>query len=225
MHHEAAHPDDADSSDSSERPSNLTRAEATRLYPEACHQALAATLGLVYYKIRKEVGEGPNSRIQRPPKRLPEEMSAASSNSKQKPAKMARRPGNMSPSMLHKLVTGVPSIASKSAVSEEQDRLGWRVNSSEVSDETISKLRGIPEVSALLRAVERGRFHFKPSKSEQLNMSPTESKREALKAEGSEEAAPEDEVRSPPNTVATELISPVLDKEEVSPPDTASPVT
>ncbi|KKA25683.1 hypothetical protein T310_0323 [Rasamsonia emersonii CBS 393.64] len=234
MHYDGLPPDDSDSSDSSERPSNLTRAEAARQYPEACHQALAATLGLVYYKIRKEVGEGPNSRIQRPPKRLPEEMASTSSNSKQKPAKVARRPGNVSPTMLHKLVTGAPSVASKSVVSEEQDRLGWRVSSSEISDETMSKLKGIlsDEVNALLRAVERGKFHFKPSKSEQLNMSPTESKRDALKAESPEEAAPEDEVR----TVSTELISPILVKDEVAKdeasakdevhlPDTSSSVT
>ncbi|KAL1969661.1 hypothetical protein VTN77DRAFT_8214 [Rasamsonia byssochlamydoides] len=223
MHHDGMLPDDSDSSDSSERSSNLTRAEAARLYPEACHQALAATLGLVYYKIRKEVGEGPNSRIYRPPKRLPEEMASTSSAPKQKPAKVARRPGDLSPTMLHKLVTGVPSVASKSVVSEEQDRLGWRVSPSEISDETMSKLKGIlsDEVNALLRAVERGRLHFKPSRSEQLNMSPTESKRDALKAESPEEAAPEDEIR----TVSTELISPVLAKDEVHIPDTSSPVT
>lgn len=90
MHQSDLYGSDSDSSESSEYPSNLTRAEAVRQYPESAHQALAATLGLVYYKIRNEVGEGPNTHIPRPPKRerQQEDLASVSSGSKQKPVKM-----------------------------------------------------------------------------------------------------------------------------------------
>ena len=54
MHQPAPYSDDSDSSEASDSPSDLSRADAVNQFPEACHQALAATLGLVYYKIRKE---------------------------------------------------------------------------------------------------------------------------------------------------------------------------
>ncbi|KAL4894981.1 hypothetical protein BDV59DRAFT_200239 [Aspergillus ambiguus] len=206
-----AHFTDDDSSDSSDCPSALTRAEAVRLYPEAAHQALAATLGLVYYKIRNEVGEGPNMPIQRPPKRLPEEAVSTSTSSKQKPVKMARRPNNvdgprtLSPTALHKLIAG-PSLESKSMASEESDKLGWNAHS-EVSDDAMSKLRGIvsEELGTLLRALERGRVKLKPSRAEKLNMSP-ESKASRSGKAGSQQAQ-EDEVPTQPNTVPTEILS------------------
>ncbi|KAG2417677.1 hypothetical protein HFD88_008896 [Aspergillus terreus] len=228
---------DSDSSDSSESPSNLTRAEAVRMYPEAAHQALAATLGLVYYKIRNEVGEGPNMPIQRPPKRLPEEAASVSTGSKQKPVKMARRPNaspthvspkNVSPTTLHKLITG-PSLESKSMVSEESDKLGWNAHS-EASDEAMSKLRGIvsEEISTLLRALERGRLKLKPSRAERLNMSPTESKASLSRKVGGT-LAQEDEVPTQPNTIPTEILS-MSEKmtthlEDHDLPDTASEST
>ncbi|KAL2011118.1 hypothetical protein VTN00DRAFT_3836 [Thermoascus crustaceus] len=222
-------PSDSDSSDS-DSPPNLTRSEAARLYPEACHQALAATLGLVYYKIRNEVGEGPNLHLPpRPPKRPQEEVASSTSSSKQKPVKMARRPNNVSPTTLHRLVTGQPP-ETKSQVSEEMDKLGWNTHASEISDETVSKLRGIvtDEISALLRALERGRVKLKPSRSERGNMSPTGSRHSVPNGHNQTDAAQEDEVRTIPNTVSTELISPVAGKDDPLPDtvsDASSPAT
>ncbi|KAH8425182.1 uncharacterized protein LDX57_002931 [Aspergillus melleus] len=213
---------DSESSDSSDYPSNLTRAEAVRLYPEAAHQALAATLGLVYYKIRNEVGEGPNAHLPaRPPKRQQEEVVSAHSGSKHKQVK-TRRPNEMSPTALHKLVTG-PSLESKSIVSEESDKLGWNARS-ETSDEAMSKLRGIvsEEVGTLLRALERGRIKLKPGRNERPNLSPTESKGSRQSKLGLDGAQDDDE-RTLPNTIPTEIVSPSSGKtEEHELPDTAS---
>ncbi|KAI9375141.1 hypothetical protein BJX61DRAFT_540165 [Aspergillus egyptiacus] len=168
-----ARPDDSDS-DLSEcnDPPNFSRAEAVRLFPEAAHQALAVTLGLVYYKIRNEIGDTPLSPVPRAPKRQQEEASM-SSGSKQKPIKMARRPNTLSPSALHRLIAG-PSFEMKSMTSEESDKLGWNANS-EISDDAMSKLRGIvsAEVGTILRALERGQLKMKPSRSERMAMSPT----------------------------------------------------
>ncbi|KAL2862188.1 uncharacterized protein BJX67DRAFT_375423 [Aspergillus lucknowensis] len=214
---------DSDSSDSSDCPANLSRADAVRLYPEAAHQALAATLGLVYYKIRNEVGEHPHSPIQRPPKRQQEEVASVSSSSKQKPVKMARRPNNLSPTALHRLITG-PSLESKSLASEESDKLGWNARS-EASDDAMSKLRGIvsEEVSTLLRALERGRVKLKPSRSERMEMSPTDSKA------SHSERLPREEEPTFQSTVPTEIVSLTSKKadllEEPTLPDTASSTT
>lgn len=215
---------DSDSSDSSDYPSNLSRAEAVRLYPEAAHQALAATLGLVYYKIRNEVGEGPNASITRPPKRQQEEAISATS-SKEKPVKMARRP-TVSPTTLKRLITG-PSVESKSLASEESDKLGWNAYS-DVSDDTMSKLRGIvsDEVGTLLRALEKGRIRLRSNRSERTNLSPTESRAAESKAGSrNSKAAPEDEPTLP-NTVPTEVLSISSDHAEKigdhELPDTAS---
>jgi hypothetical protein len=224
---------DSDSSDSSDCPSNLTRAEAVRMFPEAAHQALAATLGLVYYKIRNEVGDHPLSPIQRPPKRHQEEVASVSSSSKQKPVKMARRPTNLSPTALHKLITGGPSLESKSLTSEESAKLGWNANAtSEISDDTMSKLRGIvsEEVGTILRALERGRLKIKPSRSERMEMSPTGSR---SSSRNDKAPAVKDVEPTVPDTVPTEIISLSLRKDvqkiglEIEPtiPDTASETT
>ncbi|KAL4977198.1 hypothetical protein BDW66DRAFT_40578 [Aspergillus desertorum] len=224
---------DSDSSDSSDCPSNLTRAEAVRMFPEAAHQALAATLGLVYYKIRNEVGDHPLSLIQRPPKRQQEEVASIPSSSKQKPVKMARRPTNLSPTALHKLITGGPSLESKSLISEESAKLGWNANAtSDISDDTMSKLRGIvsEEISTILRALERGRLKMKPSRSERMEMSPTGSR---SSSHNDKALAVKDVEPTIPDTVPTEIVSFPLRKEvqkmgvEVEPtiPDTASETT
>ncbi|KAL3430153.1 hypothetical protein BDV09DRAFT_202385 [Aspergillus tetrazonus] len=223
---------DSDSSDSSDCPSNLTRAEAVRMFPEAAHQALAATLGLVYYKIRNEVGDHPLSPIQRPPKRHQEEVASVSSSSKQKPVKMARRPTNLSPTALHKLITGGPSLESKSLTSEESAKLGWNANATEISDDTMSKLRGIvsEEVGTILRALERGRLKIVPSRSERMEMSPTGSR---SSSRNDKAPAVKDVEPSVPDTVPTEIISLSLRKDvqktevEIEPtiPDTASETT
>ncbi|KAL3455118.1 hypothetical protein BJX64DRAFT_79970 [Aspergillus heterothallicus] len=227
MHHDGMFAaSDSDSSDSSDYPSNLTRAEAVRLYPEAAHQALAATLGLVYYKIRNEVGENPLSPVQRPPKRQQEEVASVSSSSKQKPVKMARRPNQLSPTALHRLITG-PSLESKSLTSEESDKLGWNAQS-EISDDAMSKLRGIvsEEVGTLLRALERGRLKLKPSRSERMEMSPTNSLHERVPVDG--HRADREEEPTFHSTVPTEIISlsrKATEKEEPTFPDTASNTT
>ncbi|KAL4914867.1 hypothetical protein BDW62DRAFT_136102 [Aspergillus aurantiobrunneus] len=220
---------DSESSDSSDCPSNLTRSEAVRMYPEAAHQALAATLGLVYYKIRNEVGDNLLSPIQRPPKRQQEEVASFSSSSKQKPVKMPRRPNNLSPTALHRLMTG-PSLESKSLTSEESDKLGWNANAqSEVSDDAMSKLRGIvsEEVGTILRALERGRLKMKPSRSERMEMSPTGSNASSRNDKAPAVRDPEPSVAS---TVPTEIVALSEKKvaqrlEEATIPDTASDTT
>ncbi|KAL4983829.1 hypothetical protein BDW68DRAFT_28002 [Aspergillus falconensis] len=224
---------DSDSSDSSDCPSSMSRAEAVRMFPEAAHQALAATLGLVYYKIRNEVGDHPLSPIQRPPKRQQEEVASVSSSSKQKPVKIARRPTNLSPTALHKLITGGPSLESKSLTSEESAKLGWNANAtSEISDDTMSKLRGIvsEEVGTILRALERGRLKMKPSRSERMEMSPTRSR---SSSRNNKVPVVRDVEPTIPDTVPTQIISLSVRKEvqklgvEIEPtiPDTASETT
>lgn len=220
---------DSESSDSSDCPSNLSRAESVRMFPEAAHQALAATLGLVYYKIRNEVGDNPLSPIQRPPKRQQDEVVSVSSSSKQKPVKMPRRPNQLSPSALHRLVTG-PTFESKSLTSEESDKLGWNANAnsnSEASDDAMSKLRGLvsEEVGTILRALERGKLKMKPSRSERMAMSPTRSR-----SGSRHDKAPAVQGPDPQNTVAstvpTEIVSfskkEAQNVEEATIPDTAS---
>ncbi|KAJ5101976.1 hypothetical protein NUU61_004198 [Penicillium alfredii] len=217
---------DSDASDSSDASPDLTRAEAVRQYPEAAHQALAATLGLVYYKIRNEVGEGPNARaLPRPPKRQQEDVASVTSSTKSKPAKMACRP-NVSRSYLHQLVTG-PSVESKSTTSEEFDKLGWNAFS-DVSEDAMSKLRAIDpqDVGTVLRALEQGRLKLKPSRSERLNMSPTESKTSHPSSKAAMEPAQEDVIPTEPNTVPTQPVSPSAVRAELTYvpdiPDTAS---
>lgn len=162
-----------------------------------------------YYKIRKEAGEGPNARIARPPKRHPEDIASSNHSSAKAPKaeKKARRLDEVSPTLLKQLVTGVPSVASKSVSSEHEDKLRWRGAGSDISDETMSKLKGIAsnDVAHILRAIESGRLHVQ---SEQMNISPTESRRsDAVKADNMETSPIEEDNRSI-HTVSTELISP-----------------
>lgn len=197
---------DSDSSDSSDLPSNLTRSEAAAQYPEACHQALAATLGLVYYNIRKEVEGTSRPRLvpTSPQKRSQDDMISTTSPSK---PKRPRRSGDISPTMLHKLVTG-PSIESKSAVSEDWDKLGWNVQSSHISEDGLNKLKGLSadDVNALLlRALEHGHVKLKPSRSERSKMSPAGSARMSVRTRNN--AAQEDETATIANTVPTEIIA------------------
>ena len=202
MHPAEMFANDSDSSDSSDSAFNITRAEAVSRYPEAAHQALAATLGLVYYKIRNEVGEGPSAPLApRPPKRQQDEVASQSTSTKSKPVKMPRRP-SVSDTFLKRLITG-PSIESKSSASEELDRLEW-IAFPDVSEDARSKLRSIDphDIGAVLRALEQGRLMLKPSRSEKLNMSPTESK---ASNPISKPAGPvQDEVPTVPNTVPTQ---------------------
>ncbi|KAF7714677.1 Uncharacterized protein PECH_008293 [Penicillium ucsense] len=208
MHPSDMYADDSDSSSSSEGSCSITRAEAVRRYPEAAHQALAATLGLIYYKIRNEVGEGPHGPITtRPPKRQQEDVVSTSTSNKSKPVKIPRRP-SVSDSFLHRLVTGGPSVVeSKSSTSEEFDKLGWNPFA-DVSDDAMSKLRALDpqDIGTVLRALEQGRLKLKPSRSEKLNMSPTESKASHSFAGKATEPTQEDVVPTVPNTVPTQPI-------------------
>ncbi|KAL1955454.1 hypothetical protein VTO42DRAFT_8548 [Malbranchea cinnamomea] len=207
----------SDSSDSSDRPSDITRAEAVRLYPEACHQVLAATLGLVYPQIRKEVGEGPSGMLpQHTSKRSYDD--AVSVNSSVRPkSKVARRSNNdISPTRFQKMLTEVQTIDTKSIVSQGFDKLGWDPHASQMSDETMSKLKDIvaDEVNArLLRALECGAIRIQPSSFEQQRgrMSPTEmSVRTRMNRDDGQAAFPAgEEVPTEPSTVPTEIISPV----------------
>lgn len=201
--------DDSDSSSSSDGSNNMTREEAVRHFPEAAHQALAATLGLIYYKIRNEVGDGPHGQapITRPPKRHQDEVASTSTSNKSKPVKIPRRP-SVSDTFLHRLITG-PSIASKSSTSgEEMDRLGWNPFS-DVSDDAMSKLRSIDpnDIGHVLRALEQGRLKMKPSGSEKANMSPTDSKASHRVGKTSVPEATVLDVPTIPNTVPTQPIS------------------
>ena len=210
---------DSDSSDSSDSNFNITRAEAVRQYPESAHQALAATLGLVYYKIRNEVGESPHAMMaQRPPKRQQDEVASTSTSTKSKPVKMPRRP-SVTDSYLQRLVTG-PSIESKSSTSEEFDQLGWKAFS-DVSDDAVGKLRSIDpqDLGAVLRALESGRLKLKPSRSEKQNQSPTESKASHPFVAP---PAPEEEVPTVPNTVPTQPLTTSASERGHEVPPTAS---
>lgn len=204
---------DSDSSDSSDGSFVISREEAVRRFPEAAHQALAATLGLVYYKIRNEVGEGPNPVPSRPLKRQQEDVASASTGPRSnKPVKMPRRP-SVSDTFLQRLITG-PSVAeSKSSVSEEFDKLGWNPFS-DVSEDAMSKLRSIDpqDIGTVLRALEQGHLKLKPSGSEKARMSPTESKArmsstESKASHGLGKSVEQPEVPTVPNTVPTQPIS------------------
>lgn len=204
----------SDSSDSSDLPSDLTRAEASRQYPEACHQALAATLGLVYYKIRNEVGEGPlGHHVPAAHKRVQDEVGSINSSSKQKPAKLSRRSNESSPINLHRIHTG-PALDAKSIVSEGMDKLGWNVHASQMSDDTMSKLKGIvsDEVnSILLHALERGRVRLQPNALERPRQSPTDSSKLSIRARPNFDDFPaphDDDMITVANTVPTEILSP-----------------
>lgn len=180
--------DSSDSSDSSDTNPTVTRAEAVRQFPEAAHQALAATLGLVYTKIRKEVGE--HCLPARPPKRNQEEVVSNSSSNKQKSVKIARGPSKLPSSILHKLVPPEQASEHKSQTSEESDKLGWNAN---LGDGTESVARIVAHdirrllqanedgeplnpntLRAVLQGMEEGLCRAKPSPSELHNMSPTE---------------------------------------------------
>ncbi|KAJ5106805.1 hypothetical protein N7456_003480 [Penicillium angulare] len=209
MHPTDMFDNDSDSSDSSDSNLTITRAEAVHRFPEAAHQALAATLGLVYYKIRNEVGEGPNAVMaqQRPPKRQQEDIASTNSSSKSKPVKMPRRPNNVTDSFLQRLITG-PSIESKSSTSEEFDQLGWKAFS-DVSEDAIGKLRSIDpqDLGSVLRALEQGRLKLKPSRSEKQNLSPTDSKAAEQSFGQAARPFPGDEVPTVPNTVPTQPLT------------------
>ncbi|KAJ5690449.1 hypothetical protein N7462_004841 [Penicillium macrosclerotiorum] len=214
MHPSDMFADDSDSSSSSDGGyNNITRAEAVRQFPEAAHQALAATLGLIYYKIRNEVGEGHNAPMARPPKRHQDEVASTSTSNKSKPVKIPRRP-SVSDSFLHRLVTGGPSVESKSSTSEEFDKLGWNAFA-DVSDDAMSKLRSIDpqDIGMVLRALEQGRLKLKPSRSEKLNMSPTGSKAQSSfdKADKASSHGDRDRITVPtvPNTVPTQPVTSV----------------
>ncbi|KAK2744852.1 hypothetical protein FQN57_004176 [Myotisia sp. PD_48] len=180
----------SDSSDSSELPSNLTLAEAAREYPEACHHTLAATLGLVYSKIRKEVGETPaHSHVMAAPLRQPvhrkrflDDVTSIHSSTKERPAKHSRQSNTDHSS--HRIFTNFnnhhhnqTTMDTKSIVSEGLDRLGWNVNGANVSNETLGKLSGLVKDEMnnfLVQAFERGQIKLQSGDAK--SASPTESR-------------------------------------------------
>lgn len=153
----------------------MTRAEAVRRFPVAAHKALACFLGLDWENVRKRVEEDPHLAAQRPPKRQQEDVASASTKSRSKHVKMARRP---TVSDVQRLVYGGGSISEeKSSKSEEQDVLGW-CPFPPLSEDSMSKLRSHnePGINAMLDAINKGRLQVKPSASEKARMSPTRSK-------------------------------------------------
>lgn len=217
---------DSDSSDSSDGSPIISREEAVRRFPETAHQALAATLGLVYYKIRNEVGEGPNVLPSRSLKRQQEEVASASAVRKaEKPTKMPRRP-SVSDTFLERLING-PSVAgSPSSGPEEFDQLGWNPFSG-VSEDAMSKLRSIDQqdIGTVLRALEQGRLQLKRSESEKA--------RESKKAHKSPEASPRQldqsfkkpEVSTEPNTPSRPFSLPSRKAEPTSEPEIPEPAS
>lgn len=201
-------PDDdymSDSSDSSERLPDITRSEAARLYPEACHQALAATLGLVYSNIRNELERPISHIVARGHKRSQDEVISVN-GSNAKPFKMRRSSQDVSPTRPHKIDTGF-TVDSRSVVSASLDKLGWNANLSEMSEETMSKFKGLMGDefnSALLKALERGRIKLKPGDMEKecASSSPSESAVSSIKGR------PQEVVQNDTGTVPTIPMSP-----------------
>jgi hypothetical protein len=147
-------------------------------------------------------------------------VASTSTSNKSKPVKIPRRP-SVSDTFLHRLVTGGPSVESKSSTSEEFDKLGWNPFA-DVSDDAMSKLRAIDpqDIGTVLRALEQGRLKLKPSRSEKLNMSPTDSKAShPFGGKTSEPTAQEDVVPTVPNTVPTQPIHSLESTKSASVPD------
>ena len=198
--HQADMSAEDDSSDSSDGSLAISREEAVRRFPEAAHQALAATLGLVYYKIRNEMGEGPHAVPSRPLKRQQGNVASESPRSRHK---IPRRP-SVSETFLQQLINGPSGTEPRSSASEEFDKLGWKPFS-DVSEDAMSKLRSIDsqDIGAVLRALEQGRLKLKPSGSEKAN--------ESKKAPTSPEASPRQLQKSTKKSdVSTEPKTPTL---------------
>ncbi|EDN03195.1 predicted protein [Histoplasma mississippiense (nom. inval.)] len=146
-------------------------------------------------------------------KRMQDEVTSINSSSKQKPAKLSRRSNESSPTNLHRIHIG-PALDAKSIVSEGLDRLGWNVHGSQMSDDTMSKLKGIvsDEVnSILLHALERGRIRLQPGALEPRQQSPTNFSRLNIRSRPNFDESPgihDDEMVTVSNTVPTEIISP-----------------
>lgn len=220
--HQADMSAEGDSSDSSDVSFPISREEAVRRFPEAAHQALAATLGLVYYKIRNEVGEGPNVLPSRSLKRQQEDVASASAVRKaEKPIKIPRRP-SVSETLLERLVNGPgPFVTeSQSSRSEEFDQLGWDVFSG-VSEDAMSKLRSIDrqDIGTILRALEQGRLKLKPSESEKARMSPDASPTQLDKS------IRKSEVSTEPNTSSQPFSLPSRTAQPTSVPDIPEPAS
>lgn len=195
----------SDSSDSSDRPSDLSRAEAARLYPEACHQALAATLGLVYSVIKNEIENPVSQIIPRGYKRARDDVVSVNS-SKSKKQHLSRASHDHSPTRLRNIGTGM-AIDTKSVTSERMDKLGWNANLSQHSEETISKFRNLTSDefnSVLLLAIEQGRVKLKPGEMEGECASKSPSESPVLSIKG----RPQEVIQSDTGTVPTIPMSP-----------------
>ncbi|KAJ5882839.1 uncharacterized protein N7473_011101 [Penicillium subrubescens] len=210
---------DSDSSDSSDESAVITREEAVRRFPETAHRVLAATLGLVYYKIRNEVGEGPDAMPSRPLKRQHEKHASASPRSNAKHVKMPRTL-SVSDTYWRRLINGTPVPESQSSGSEELDELGWNPFS-DVSEDAMSKLRSIEpqDIGAVLRALEQGRLKLKPSNSEKAGMSPAETKASKVSHGRLAKSVEKSDVPTEPQTPTQPISSP--SRKAKSGPETA----
>jgi hypothetical protein len=89
-----------------------------------------------------------------------------------------------------------------------------------MSDETMSKIKGIvsDEVNALLlQALERGGLKLKPNNLDRARLSPTESAKLSIRAKLNVDdvaAVQDDEMPTIPDTVPTELLSPLSARDE-----------
>jgi hypothetical protein len=228
LDHYHARLDDSDSSYDSDNSNNLTRAEATRRYPEACHRALAATVGLDYRRIQKEISEVSSHRSPRPTKRRAEDIMSSTSKSAARPIKkIAQGYRDISPTFLQQLVRAVPSLKTKSSKSDHEDRLEYHDKWSEISEDKINNLSdGLPDdPDLLIRLIARRLVTVKPGVFDQINNSQLESRHEVVKAESPKEhvrkevihpkeSFPEDNPPPTQNTVSTELIMSFSPNEE-----------
>jgi hypothetical protein len=140
--------------------------------------------------------------MQHVPKRSHDDIVSNTSSNRPRSSKVQRRASNdVSPTRLHRALIGLPTIDTKSTVSEGYDKLGWNPHAAQMSDETLNKLKDIvtEEVNArLLKALEHGALKIQPSR-----FSPTDvSVRTRLNGVA-------DEVPTEPNTIATEILSPM----------------
>lgn len=191
----------SDSNSSSDIPSNLTRAEAVMQFPEAAHQALAATLGLDYYHMRKEISRYSDPQPSRPSKRPQRDVISVVST-KDKRVRIPLRRTSIS---TEKLVKGGYSLEPKSLPSEESEKVGWRVHS-DVPEDLMKRVAAGDHV-ALMRAIEQGLVRLQPSRSERLKMSPRESKASSRDGKVAADADQEDDDRNLPDTIATEVLT------------------
>ncbi|OKL57779.1 hypothetical protein UA08_07141 [Talaromyces atroroseus] len=230
--------DDDDFSDfGDEQPNGLTRAEAAYQYPEACHQALAATLGLNYRKILKVAREGSYPRA---PKRLlddfaPNHGGLAITDKPLKSAKLHQMSDSFRERLLRPQEEG--SVSEPTTV-DNRDYIYYRQpgrGESDISSRTKAKLKardfeGLSEQD-ILRGIELGWCKVQDELPRVTKTPEAETKAAAAAPAPAEDAAepadtvPMDEDAASRRTISTEAISPSASRvpsRTPSPPFTAS---